>query len=68
MAHLKHSLEAKEREVQAIAMEKKILQLDLEKALTSEKKLVSTVASLEAQVGIFKHLKKSLFHRWITAH
>lgn len=38
-------------EMKAIAMEKKMLQLDLDKAKTNEKRLNSTVASLEAQVG-----------------
>lgn len=52
VAELKHSLEVKEREAKAISMEHKMLQLDLDKAQTNEKKLVSMVASLEAQVGI----------------
>lgn len=52
VAELKHSLEVKEGEVKAITMEKKLLQLDLDKAQTNEKKLINTVASLEAQVGI----------------
>lgn len=51
VAELKHSLEVKEGEVKAVTMEKKMLQLDLDKAQTNEKKLISTVASLEAQVG-----------------
>ncbi|XP_051814282.1 nuclear mitotic apparatus protein 1 [Acanthochromis polyacanthus] len=48
---LKHSLEVKDREVKAIVMEKKLLQLDLDKAQTNEKKLLSLVASLEAQLA-----------------
>jgi len=48
---LKHSLEAKDQEVKTVTMEKKLLQLDLEKAQTNEKKLLSMVASLEAQVS-----------------
>lgn len=51
VAELKHSLEVKEGEVKAITMENKIIQLDLDKAQASEKKLINTVASLEAQVG-----------------
>lgn len=50
VAELKHSLEVKESEVKAITMENKLLQLDLEKAQTNEKKLSDTVASLKAQV------------------
>lgn len=52
VAELKHSLEVKEREAKAVSMEHKMLQLDLDKAQANEKKLVSMVASLEAQVGI----------------
>lgn len=52
VAELKHSLEVKEGEVKAVTMEKKMLQLDLDKAQTNEKKLINTVANLEAQVGI----------------
>lgn len=51
VTELMNSLEVKEREVNAVIMENKILQLDLEKAQTNEKKLSSMVASLEAQVG-----------------
>lgn len=49
---LKQSLEAKEREIRDITMDKKILQFDLDKVLANEKKLSNRVASLEAQVGI----------------
>lgn len=52
VAELKHSLEVKEREVKAISMENKTLQLDLDKALTNEKTLLNRMASLEAQVSI----------------
>lgn len=52
LAELRHSLEMKEKEAKAVAMENKMLQLDLDKAQTNEKKLVSRVSSLEAQVGI----------------
>ena len=52
VAQLKQSLEVKEREVKAITTENKMLQLDLDKAQTNEKKLMNVVASLEAQVGI----------------
>ncbi|XP_074535426.1 uncharacterized protein LOC141797696 isoform X2 [Halichoeres trimaculatus] len=51
VAELKNSLEVREREVKAVTMENKILQLDLEKAQTNEKKLSSMVASLEAQLA-----------------
>lgn len=51
MMELKHSLEVKEQEVKAMLMEKKLLQLDLDKVQSNEKKLKSAVASLEAQVG-----------------
>lgn len=52
VAELKQSLEVKEREVKAITTENKMLQLDLDKAQTNEKKLINMLASLEAQVGI----------------
>lgn len=52
VAELKQSLEVKDREVKAITMENKMLQLDLDKTQTNEKRLVNMVASLEAQVGI----------------
>lgn len=49
---LKLSLEAKERELHTMIMEKKVLQLDLDKAQANEKTLSHRVASLEAQVSI----------------
>lgn len=52
VAKLKHSLEVSEHEVVRVTTDNKMLQLDLDKAKTNEKKLVSMVASLEAQVGI----------------
>ncbi|XP_024119738.1 nuclear mitotic apparatus protein 1, partial [Oryzias melastigma] len=52
MMELKHSLEVKEQEVKAMQMEKKLLQLDLDRAQSNEKKLKGTVASLEAQLAI----------------
>ena len=52
MAELKRSFDVKDQEVKAIIMEKKLLQCDLEKLQTSEKSLLSKVASLEAKVGI----------------
>lgn len=52
VAELQHSLEVKEREVKAITMENKMLQLDLDKAQTNEKTLINRMASLEAQVCI----------------
>ncbi|KAI3354367.1 hypothetical protein L3Q82_018890 [Scortum barcoo] len=51
VAELKRSLEVKEREISAITMENKMLQLDLDKAQNNEKKLVNTVASLETQLA-----------------
>lgn len=51
LAEIKQTLEDKERDVKTLDMEKKMLQLDLDKAQTNEKKLVRMVASLEAQVG-----------------
>uniref|UniRef100_H3BYB8 Nuclear mitotic apparatus protein 1 n=1 Tax=Tetraodon nigroviridis TaxID=99883 RepID=H3BYB8_TETNG len=43
--------EEMERQIEAAITENKILQLDLDKAQTNEKKLNSTVASLEAQLA-----------------
>lgn len=51
VVQLKHSLEHKEREVKAITMETKVLQMDLDKAKTNEKTLLTRLASLEAQVS-----------------
>lgn len=51
VAELKQSLEVKERELKAITTENKMLQLDLDKVQTNEKKLTNMVASLEAQVS-----------------
>lgn len=65
VAELKHSLETKEKEAKAVAMENKMLQLDLDKAQANEKKLVSMVSSLEAQVGISSLL--SYFHPVVTS-
>lgn len=48
---LQRALEAKDNELKAAFTENKILQLDLEKLESSEKKLKGQVASLEAQVG-----------------
>lgn len=49
---LKCSLQVKEWEMQAIIMEKLVLQLRLGNAQTNERMLANRVASLEAQVGI----------------
>ena len=51
VAELKHSLEVKEREVKTVTMQNKVLQLDLDKAQSNEKKLMSMMDSLKAQVG-----------------
>lgn len=48
---IKQSLEIKESQLQAAVTDKKILQLDLDKAQTNEKRLLSLVAGLEAQVS-----------------
>lgn len=50
---LRRSLEVQEHETNALNMEKKLLKVDLDKAQTNEKKLLSKVASLEAQVSVF---------------
>lgn len=51
LAEIKQILEGKERDVKALDMKNTMLQMDLDKAQTNEKKLVRMVASLEAQVG-----------------
>lgn len=48
---LKNCLDVKDHEVKAILMEKKLLQVDLDKAQNNEKQLLSRVASLEAQLA-----------------
>lgn len=50
-----------ERQIKAVITENKILQLDLEKAQTNEKKLNSMIASFKAQVSciIDSHLKNN---------
>nr|XP_057936075.1 nuclear mitotic apparatus protein 1 isoform X2 [Doryrhamphus excisus] len=50
-AELKHSLEVRERELKAMAMENKLLQLDLEKTKSQEENMRSKLAHLEAQVA-----------------
>ncbi|KAM9812805.1 nuclear mitotic apparatus protein 1 isoform 1-T2 [Syngnathus typhle] len=51
VARLKHTLEVKEREVNASGTELKLLQLQLEKAQSKEKDMLSKLARLEAQVA-----------------
>ncbi|XP_077578070.1 uncharacterized protein LOC144200057 [Stigmatopora nigra] len=51
VANLKHSLEVREKEVKAASMENKLLQMELEKAQSKEKNMLSTLARLEAQVA-----------------
>ncbi|XP_030007650.1 nuclear mitotic apparatus protein 1 isoform X2 [Sphaeramia orbicularis] len=51
VVQLKHSLEHKERKVKAITMESKVLQMNLDKAKTNEKILLTRLASLEAQLA-----------------
>ena len=51
LAEIKQILEGKERDGKALDMKNTMLQMDLDKAQTNEKKLVRMVASLEAQVG-----------------
>lgn len=51
VSEIKQSMEIKERQLQAALTDKKILQLDLDKAQTNEKRLLSLVAGLEAQVS-----------------
>ncbi|XP_049581588.1 nuclear mitotic apparatus protein 1 isoform X2 [Syngnathus scovelli] len=51
VAKLKHTLEVKEREVNATGTELKLLQLQLEKAQSKEKDMLSKLARLEAQVA-----------------
>ncbi|XP_013863465.1 nuclear mitotic apparatus protein 1 isoform X2 [Austrofundulus limnaeus] len=48
---LRQSLEVKEHETNALIMEKKLLKVDLDKVQNNEKKLLSMVASLEAQLA-----------------
>lgn len=50
VTEIKQSLELTERQLRAAITENKMLQLDLDKAQTNEKKLVTMVTSLEAQV------------------
>ncbi|KAM9318192.1 nuclear mitotic apparatus protein 1 isoform 2-T2 [Pholidichthys leucotaenia] len=48
---LKGSVEVKDHEINSLIMEKKLLQLDLDKAKTNEKALLKRMASFEAQVN-----------------
>lgn len=68
MMELKHSLEVKEQEVKAMQMEKKLLQLDLDRAQSNEKKLKGTVASLEAQVGVYVLYFSDCTFLWCISH
>ncbi|XP_077422000.1 nuclear mitotic apparatus protein 1 isoform X1 [Vanacampus margaritifer] len=51
VAKLKHSLEERDGEVKATSMELKLLQLELEKAQSQEKNMLSKLTRLEAQVA-----------------
>uniref|UniRef100_A0A1A8QA84 Nuclear mitotic apparatus protein 1 n=1 Tax=Nothobranchius rachovii TaxID=451742 RepID=A0A1A8QA84_9TELE len=51
MVELRRALAVKNHEVDAITMDKRLLQADLDKVQTNEKKLLSTVASLETQLA-----------------
>lgn len=55
VTELKHAVELKEGELKAVSTHNKMLQLDVEKAQSSERKLLSRVASLEAQVSRTSH-------------
>lgn len=50
VTEIKQSLALKESQLQVALMDNKALQLDLNKAQTNEKELLSLVASLEVQV------------------
>lgn len=50
VTEIKQSLALKESQLQAALTDNKVLQLDLDKAQTNEKELLSLVASLEVQV------------------
>lgn len=59
---LKQALEIKDKEFKAVVSKNNILQLDLEKVQTNERKLKAQVSSLEAQVctadlGIIQNVK-----------
>lgn len=49
---LKHSIQVKECEVKTVCTENKVLKKELEKVQDNEKNLLSTVASLKAQVSV----------------
>lgn len=49
---LKHSIQVKECEVKTACTENKVLKKELEKVQDNEKNLLSTVASLKAQVSV----------------
>lgn len=57
VTEIKRSLALKESQLQAALTDNKVLQLDLDKAQTNEKELLSLVASLELQV----YVKSSCF-------
>lgn len=50
VTEIKQSLALKESQLQAALTDNKVRQLDLDKAQTNEKELLSLVASLEVQV------------------
>lgn len=52
VTEIKRSLALKESQLQAALTDNKVLQLDLDKAQTNEKELLSLVASLEVQVYV----------------
>ncbi|KAK7883297.1 hypothetical protein WMY93_029471 [Mugilogobius chulae] len=51
VANLKHSLSVRDHEVKTITMENKVLQMELDKIQSNDKKLLNKIASLEAQLS-----------------
>ncbi|XP_061638165.1 nuclear mitotic apparatus protein 1 isoform X2 [Phyllopteryx taeniolatus] len=66
VAEFKHCLEVREREAKATGMELKLLQLELEKAQSKEKNMLSKLTRLETQVA-FADLNLRAHNR-ITGH
>lgn len=62
LTEIKQSLELKESQLQVAMTNNKVLQRDLDKAQTSEKKLLSLVANLEEQVSTVQSSCFYVFH------
>ena len=68
VTELQRSLEVREHEVNAVTTEMKLLQKELEKARSKEKRLGSKINTLEAQVYLSIRLYYAFYHTGCQLH